>query len=266
VTPSARPLVAIGLVALVVVAQILFRVEAPAFVMAVGGTMRVDLAEGLFKVLYWAVPVIVIARIAAGRWAPALDRLGLTHAAVAGALLGFAATLPMLLSMLESVRQALASILSFDGLLPRFDAYSIAGTAVLGPIAEEILFRGLLVGHLIAIAGWRPAPAVILSAVLFTLAHTLGGIDLPMLASVLAGGLVFGWLFVRWQSIWPAVSLHALINFYWDVSPTTIGIWHAVALALAVVMTLAVKGGDGVESEGVKGAGGRGVRAREAGE
>ena len=203
------------------------------------------------------MPVTLIARFAAGRWSPAFDRLGLTHAVFAGALLGFVATLPMLLSMLESVRQAVASVLSFDGRLPRFDAYSIAGTAVIGPFAEEILFRGLLVGHLIAIAGWRPAPAVILSAVLFTLAHTIGGSDLPMLGSILAGGLVFGWLFVRWQSIWPAVSLHALINFYWDVSPTTIGIWHAVALGLAVAGTWAVKsaGRQGSEVRGRQGSG-----------
>ena len=148
----------------------------------------------------------------------------------------------MLLSMLESVRQAIASMLSFNGYLPRFDSYSILGTAVLGPFAEEILFRGLLLGHLIAIARWRPAPAVVLSASLFTLAHLTGEISMPMLASVFAGSLVFSWLFVRWQSIWPAVHLHAMINFYWDVSPTTIGIWHAVALALAVGITIRVRG------------------------
>ncbi len=211
------------------------------FVLAVGGEVRADLAEGIFKILYWAIPVLFIARIAGKSWANALSRLGLTHALLAGVALAFVATLPTGLSMLENIRQALASILSFDGRLPRFDTYSIAGTAVLGPFAEELLFRGLLVGHLIAIAHWRPAPAVILSAVLFTLAHVVGGIDLPMIGSTLAGGLVFGWLFVRWQSIWPAVFLHAFINFYWDVSPTTVGIWHAVALALAVLITIGVQ-------------------------
>lgn len=230
-----------GLIALVVVAQILFRIGEPQFVEAVGGSLRADLAEGVFKILYWVVPVMLVARAIAGAWPPALARLGLTHAFLAGALLGLTATLPMLLSMLENVRQALASFLSFDGRLPRFDSYSIAGTAVLGPFAEEILFRGLLVGHLTASAGWRPAPAVVLSAVLFTLAHTIGFFDLPMLGSILAGGLVFGWLFVRWRSIWPAVSLHVMINFYWDVSPTTVGVWHAVALVLAIGITIGVK-------------------------
>jgi len=257
--PSARrALLAFGLVALVVVALIVFRAGAPAFVLAVGGTVRADLGEGLFKVLYWAVPVLLVARFAARDLRTALARLGLTRAFFTGGLLAFLATLPMLLSMLESVRQALSSILSFDGHLPRFDSYSILGTAVLGPFGEEILFRGLLVGHLMAAALWRPAPAVVLSAVLFTLAHAVGGIDLPMLGSILIGGLVFGWLFVRWQSIWPGVHLHAMINFYWDVSPTTIGVWHAVALVLAVAGTEAVKS---TGSASVKGTGSAGVES-----
>ena len=231
-----------GLLGLVLAALGLFWLGSPVFVLAVGGTVRADLAEGVFKILYWVVPVVLLARLVARDLRTALTRLGLTRAFFTGGLLAFVATLPMLLSMLESVRQAIASMLSFDGFLPRFDSYSILGTAVLGPFAEEILFRGLLLGHLIAIARWRPAPAVVVSAVLFTLAHMAGDTSIPMLASVLAGGVVFSWLFVRWQSIWPAVHLHALINFYWDVSPTTVGIWHAVALALAVAATLAVKG------------------------
>jgi membrane protease YdiL (CAAX protease family) len=245
---------------LVLAALVLFRIGSPMFVLAVGGSVRADLAEGLFKILYWAAPVLIAARFAASDWTSALARLGLTRAFFTGGLLAFLATLPMLLSMLDGVRQAIASMLAFDGHLPRFDSYSILGTAVLGPFAEEILFRGLLVGHLVTVARWRPAQAVILSAVLFTLAHTIGGIDLPMLVSVLAGGLVFGWLFVRWQSVWPAVHLHAMINFYWDVSPTTIGIWHAVALALAVGMTMRVTG---TGRAGVESAGRAGGRARE---
>jgi membrane protease YdiL (CAAX protease family) len=235
-------LAAAGLLGLILAALVLFWLGSPIFVRTVGGSVRADLAEGLFKILYWVVPVVVVARLAAGDLHTALARLGLTRAFFPGWLLAFVATLPMLLSMLESVRQAIASMLTFNGYLPRFDSYSILGTAVLGPFAEEILFRGLLLGHLLAIARWRPAPAVVVSAVLFTVAHLGGELSLPMLASVLAGGLVFSWLFVRWQSIWPAVHLHAMINFYWDVSPTTVGIWHAVALALAVAVTLAVKG------------------------
>jgi len=234
-------LTAAGLLGLVLAAVGLFWLGSPVFVLAIGGSVRADLAEGVFKILYWVVPVVLLARFAARDLGTALARLGLTRAFFTGWLLAFVATLPMLLSMLESVRQAIASMLSFDGYLPRFDSYSILGTAVLGPFAEEILFRGLLLGHLIALARWRPAPAVVVSAVLFTVAHMAGDNSLPMLASVLAGGLVFSWLFVRWQSIWPAVHLHAMINFYWDVSPTTVGIWHAVALALAVAVTLAVK-------------------------
>ena len=235
----ASVLPALGVVAAVGVACAVFRVFGLEFLIGLGvGPGQADLAEGLFKLAVWVLPAMLVARAAAGSWPLALGRLGLSRAVVSGVLLGVLATLPMLLAMVEGVRQALASFLSFTGRLPEFDPHRLAGTALLGPFAEEILFRGLLVGHLITVARWRPASAIVASTLAFTLAHVGDDLSLPLLASIAVGGLVFGWLFVRWQSIWPAVSLHVMINFFWDVSPTTIGVWHAVALLLAVGLTI----------------------------
>ena len=71
------------------------------------------------------------------------------------------------------------------------------------PITEEIVFRGLAIGALMRLAGWRFLPAIIAPAILFGVAHYAQGDGLVDSAAIIAitglGGLVFGWLFVRWD-------------------------------------------------------------------
>lgn len=81
-------------------------------------------------------------------------------------------------------------------------------TGITGPIAEELVFRG---------AGWailsRVFPAwatLLITSVLFALVH---GVFTPMfLTFYVASGLLYGYLRLRYQSIWPAIAAHVANN------------------------------------------------------
>lgn len=112
-----------------------------------------------------------------------------------------------------------------------------------GPLSEEIVFRGLAVGGLMLLAGWRFLPAVILPALVFGIAHAAQGssaIDtLAIVAITLIGGLVFGWLFVRWRfNLWPAIFAHVGLNALWTIfalGDTAIGGWFGNVLRLVLI-------------------------------
>jgi len=80
-----------------------------------------------------------------------------------------------------------------------------------GPLAEELLFRGVLLSALLQ--RWHPGWAVAVSALAFALIH-LPGLQyqwyaLPALALL---ALVLAWLRLRSGSIWPAVVAHGVNN------------------------------------------------------
>lgn len=92
--------------------------------------------------------------------------------------------------------------------------------AVVAPISEEIVFRGL------AVTAWArelpAASAIVRAALLFAFAHVLlitGSTpgEAVSLAIVGAAGrlpiaLVLGWLYLRWGTIWAPIGLHATFN------------------------------------------------------
>lgn len=111
------------------------------------------------------------------------------------------------------------------------------------PVFEEIVYRGLAVGALIAWAGWRWWAACLAPALMFGLVHAGQGSDPASVAGVVAitglGGLLFGWLFVRWGfNLWPAILLHIGLNSLWIVfalGDNALGGWLGNGLRLAVV-------------------------------
>ena len=111
------------------------------------------------------------------------------------------------------------------------------------PVIEEVIYRGLAVGALILWAGWRWWAACLLPALLFGLVHAGQGTDLGSVAGIVAitglGGLLFGWLFVRWDfNLWPPILLHVGMNSLWIVfalGETALGGWLGNGLRLAVV-------------------------------
>ncbi|HEX8025169.1 MAG TPA: type II CAAX endopeptidase family protein [Candidatus Limnocylindrales bacterium] len=92
--------------------------------------------------------------------------------------------------------------------------------AVVAPISEEIVFRG------VAVTAWaREMPAVtaiVRAALLFAFAHVLlvtgsSASEAASLAIVGAAGrlpiaLALGWLYLRWGTIWAPIGLHAAFN------------------------------------------------------
>lgn len=121
--------------------------------------------------------------------------------------------------------------------------YDLAFTAGLFPVMEEIAFRGLALGALMGLCGWRFFPAALAPALLFGLAHISQGSEPMEIAGIVAitavGGLLFGWLFVRWGfNLWPAIFVHMGLNALWSVfalGDNAIGGWFGNALRLAVI-------------------------------
>lgn len=77
---------------------------------------------------------------------------------------------------------------------------------IIGPMAEEIFFRGFVLPGLVKKFGiiW----ALVISSVLFGLFHIDPGAIVPTFAL----GLALGWVYIKTGSIWPAIFAHGLHN------------------------------------------------------
>jgi membrane protease YdiL (CAAX protease family) len=182
--------------------------------------------EGILKVLVWVVPSVLVTFFMWGRSAGgALEELGLRSNPVTGYAFGLAAAVPTLIAW------------PAVGARPLF-ASAIVGSVLLGPLAEEVLFRGLLFRQLYRRGGQRPLRAMTVSALAFGFAH-LANVDFasvrfafqnvrfaasqtmtPVIGQVgltALGGLLFAWVAYRWDSLWPAIGLHTFMNLSWEV-------------------------------------------------
>jgi membrane protease YdiL (CAAX protease family) len=205
--------------------------------------MDSDTISGLFKVAVWVVPAAVIPvlvyRVRAVR---VPGELGLDASALGGIAFGLVTTIPMAIA---------AAFSGFARVTPDY----LCGAVLLGPFAEEVLFRGFLFRELLARARWPLAWALVVSSVGFGAAHldasawgprgivdqvmTAGsqfmhgdlslrqyGIGLGRAAAILgagvaipaAGGAVFGWVFYRSRNLWMAIGLHACVNLWATIS------------------------------------------------
>ena len=80
------------------------------------------------------------------------------------------------------------------------------GVAFLVPIAEELTFRGAILGSLLK--KFRPGVAIVLSACIFGILH---GISIHIGYALLAG-IVIGWVYYYTESIKATILLHSLFN------------------------------------------------------
>ena len=80
-------------------------------------------------------------------------------------------------------------------------------TAFIAPVFEEIIYRHLLLRSLKPIGD---TPAIILSALIFGLAH--GNFD--QFAYAFLSGIIFGLMAVRYDTIIPGMVLHLINNFF----------------------------------------------------
>lgn len=100
-------------------------------------------------------------------------------------------------------------------------AVTLLGVGLLGPLAEELYFRGLLHGWLAARLGtW---PSVLISSALFGLGHFD---NVGVMASSFILGLICALALERSRSLWLPISLHVVNNslvilvLYWGAALT----------------------------------------------
>ena len=179
-------------------------------------------AETLKLALWVAVPLAVVTLQLRGNIAAAVAGVGLRPPVLR-------ALVPGLFAMLA----AAATLLLLGVKLPSsLSITSLAMTALIGPFAEEMLFRGYLVNRLLA-AGVGALPAIVLGGLLFGIAH-LGNVwhasfsDIALEVGLTGvGGALFGWALWRFGgSLWAAFAFHAGLNLPWDafgIASTAIG-------------------------------------------
>ena len=148
-----------------------------------GRAFEVVTLEAAAKLLLWGGTCLLATMvILPSTLETALRALGLFGGRISvGALVSVAATAPMAIVALRAFRGA--------------DVDLIAGNAIIGPLAEELLFRGFLFGLLVSVAGWRVPAAIATSAVMFGVAHVR---DADMVITALMRGPdVLGYSMVR---------------------------------------------------------------------
>lgn len=207
--------------------------------------------EAMFKLIVWStVSLGIVALLNPAVRSSSVSALGLGGGAMQGIIFGVLVALPMMVTVAWLPRKT-------------FDADLIIGSSLVGPVAEEVLFRGLLFRQLVRHVGWPVWAAILVSATLFGLAH-VGQVDtdlwrvlqgpdpanaswayrsgtqeiiryvsgddvwlseaaylgrrLQPVAAYAFGGAIFAWVAYRFNSLWPTVALHVLMNFCWDLS------------------------------------------------
>ena len=82
----------------------------------------------------------------------------------------------------------------------------IIGTGLIGPIVEEIIFRGIILKSLSEKI--NITAAIIIQAILFAVIH----FDVLQSSYTFVLGLVIGSVFIRKDSLWPAIAIHIAYN------------------------------------------------------
>ncbi len=90
------------------------------------------------------------------------------------------------------------------------DYVAIALASIAVGFGEELLFRGYILSRWQAMSG-SASQAVLVSSILFGIAHTYQG--LLGVVSAAVTGIVFGFAFIFLRRLWPLVIVHALTDF-----------------------------------------------------
>jgi uncharacterized protein len=157
--------------------------------------------------IFFGSALVALAVAVAPLGSQALPALGVRMAGFWPTLLGTIGALVISVSVTQlgiepqGVKQALDVART-----PTLFVASLLVMAVLAPLVEEAVFRGLLYGW---VAGrWGTFAAWIVSSILFAAAH----VEPAHAILVLPLGLWFGWLRRRTDSLWPSLVAHAVNN------------------------------------------------------
>ncbi|WP_051652421.1 CPBP family intramembrane glutamic endopeptidase [Clostridium algidicarnis] len=78
--------------------------------------------------------------------------------------------------------------------------------ALIGPIIEEILFRGIILNGLLK--KYSPAKAILFSSLLFSLIHG----NLPQMFNALFFGILLGLIYIKTKSLYAVIFTHIIAN------------------------------------------------------
>lgn len=110
----------------------------------------------------------------------------------------------------NNAEQVAQSVNHFSDKIPWLGiAIQIAAMIVVAPVAEEIIFRGLVLTRLQR--RFTNVISVAVSGVLFGLIHAAAG-GLVLIVGAAAMGIIFGIICVRTKSLLPAVAAHGAAN------------------------------------------------------
>lgn len=175
-------------------------------------------------------------------------QFGLTASPWTGLAVTFIACSPML------VIPAILALFGIGGIRADFSwVEDLAYGAIIWPLGEEILFRGYAFRQLHRYGRIGLWPAAILIGVIFGVLH-LGQAavkDLPLagelgaVAIVSIGGILFAWLFAKWDdNLWVPLGAHLFMNLWWSVfgaGDSPVGGWLGnIARVLAVVLLIVI--------------------------
>ncbi len=114
-------------------------------------------------------------------------------------------------SALNDLVYRVAGLEPVDMVTETFDMLPLSvvllGACILGPVCEELLFRGLLAGRL---ARYGQKPAALVGALLFGLYHA----NLSQFFYAFALGLLLAYVYFYTGSLKAPILLHMLFNFY----------------------------------------------------
>ncbi|MGH2402922.1 MAG: lysostaphin resistance A-like protein [bacterium] len=110
--------------------------------------------------------------------------------------------LRLVLPMPEAMTYVLSSLVGGEGKL----WWSALAVVVVAPLAEEFLFRGLILNNFLSRYSVRKS--IVASALLFGAFH----LNPWQFAGGTIAGLLFGWWFVRTRSLIPCIVGHAMYN------------------------------------------------------
>ncbi|MEZ4396289.1 MAG: type II CAAX endopeptidase family protein [Candidatus Krumholzibacteriia bacterium] len=182
-------------------------------------------------VIAWLVVIAVGVRLSRERLAvsaPSARVPGRLWAPVAIGSIGAAIVLPQLARLIP---MPAAIVERFQELRDSGTLSWVVAIGGLGPLAEEVFFRGLVLRGLLARYSTRKA--VWVSALMFTAFHLnpwQAVVALPM-------GLAYAWLVIRTGSIWPGVVSHCIVNLF--VNFGTYGVLRLSGLSAPEIDVLA---------------------------
>ncbi len=206
--------VVLGLLAAILLGAILPAIFVAPFDPDLDSTVGLIAAQFLLGASLIAVPLAIATHWRWGRWREVLGTLGLRRTArsaikIAGiAWFAYFVAAAIYSTIIPPKQEDVGGQLGVGDANLLIAITAVALVAVVGPIWEEVFFRGFLFSGLRQGMTFWPAAAI--SGLLFGLVHAPEGISIVIPLGIL--GAALAWVYERTGSIWPCIAIHWFNN------------------------------------------------------